>query len=180
MNVQEIINDRLTWKGNNFILCIPLKVNYQQIKTNFSNQYPDQELFDEKTLHVSFGRFRLNTHNELNLAIETLQKCFQEDLEETLKYSINKFGKFSNYFSLFPNPKLNLINNKIQEIFMDCPKYKHDGRPHITIACLNKTSIKYVEKIKFEEIKVNIKDLRIIAQGPIENEDGEDEYLELK
>ena len=180
MDVQEIIKDRLTWKGNNFILCIPLKINYREIKTNFSNQYPECELFDEKTLHVSFGRFRITTQNELNSAIETLQKCFQEDLEETLKYSTNKFGKFSNYFSLFPNPILNQLNHKISEIFKDCPKYKHDGKPHITISCLNKTPIKDVKKIKFEKINVNIRELRIIAQGPIENEDGEDEYLELK
>ena len=100
-------------------------------------------------------------------------------MQETFQYSINKFGKFSNYFSLFPNRQLPLLNNKIKEIFKDCPKYKHDGKPHITIGCLNKTPIKDVENIQFEKINLNIKDLRIIAQGPIENQDGEDEYLEL-
>ena len=180
MDVNTIINDRFTWKGNNFILCIPLKLNYQKIKENFSNLYPQNILFDEKTLHVSFGRFRIKSKDELNNAIAILNSCFQEDMLETLKYSTNKFGKFSCYYSLYPNPNLNLLNNKIKEYFSKHPKYKHDGKPHITISYCNNIEIKNVETILFEEINLDIKDLRIIAQGPIENEDGEDEYLELK
>ena len=78
MNFQEIIEDRLTWNGNNFILCIPIKVNYQEIKNNFLHQYPNNELFDEKTIHVSFGRFRIKSIKELNIAIETLKNVFKK------------------------------------------------------------------------------------------------------
>ena len=178
-----VIKDRLEWKGFNFLLCIPLNLSleeYQNIKSNFDNQHPDNVFFDRKTLHLSFGRFRIKNLDELNEAVQHLKTIQNEVFSQEIAFCKNKFEKFNRYFSFIIKSNLKLFSNKIFTIFKNCKKYKHDGNPHITISSLSKENdFQFSTKMAFVKKRFSFQDLVIVALGPIENEEGEDEYIEI-
>ena len=181
----EHLTERFKWNSYNFILCIPLNLTnneYENIYKNFSKEFPDNELFDRKTLHISFGRFKIKNLEELNDILNILQKIKIENpnISEKFFYSNNKFGNFNRYFSLYPLLKFNNFNSLINKYFSISKKYHHDNKPHTTIGMLNKNvKFNHVDKINFINKKISINDLRIIAVNPITDIDNEDEYITL-
>lgn len=182
---QHLIKERLQWDGNNFILCIPLELDeedYKIFKYFFNKLHPKCWMYQRKTIHISFGRFRLKTQSQLKEMYEILKQCKLESISEVLEIRRNKFQEFGNYYALI-FPKVDQISKKIYEYFKSSkPLYKHDFIPHITIGLTKETQncelcdSVYISNMKYIK-EISMSNLQIIATSPIKNSDGEDEYL---
>ncbi len=167
--LRNLIEERFQWSGYNFILCIPLELDeyyYEEIRRNIGTN-----LFPRKTLHLSFGRFRISEMEDLNRILEVLEKCRSDTLFENITLQ-NRFQIFGNY-TAFVHPKIKKLDAKIKSYFDFFSKlYKHDYIPHITISS-DKLNIPIIEP-KYIRKKISLSNLTIVLKGPVNGE-----YVEL-
>jgi len=173
--------------GNNFILCIPIRFrrgDYDFIKENVAFLYPNCSTFDYPTLHLSFGYFQIKGQEELRRAKIILEKVRHSAFaqkEIIFDVTMNQFDVIRSCIALV----LSDISQEFEE-FIQAEFGKHRGfypsyYPHISVASLPETDFPSLEMSIPRKVSLSVKleDLQIVLKGPIINQKGEYQYLEI-
>jgi len=186
--INDLLQKRFNIKhGYNFILCIPIRfkrADYEFIKENVAFLYPNCSTFDYPTLHLSFGYFQIKGQEELRKAkiiLEKVRHSVFAKKEINFDATLNQFDVIRSCIALV----LGDIAHEFEE-YIEAEFGKHNGfypsyYPHISVASLPEPDFPSLEMSfpRKVSLSVNLEDLQIVVKGPIVNQNGEYQYLEI-
>jgi len=189
INIDEIINNRISWTNSryNFLLSIPLRLekdNYELLKNSILGVYSNEKIdfiYDRPSLHISFGRFKINSRERFDEIVKLLNDFREKsNFLENIEIYFNNYHKLGKHVSLHISPIKMQISAIIGRWFNEINEFSLDKIPHITVVYMKDSFEAYTPKNPIiHKIRLDIKNIRLHPYGPVINNEGQNEYIEI-